>query len=233
MSTPLLTLADFPWGERLAKADPVRGAEAIERARLEDQRQLAAERRRARMAAAQIPQRYTGATMEPADWMHPRHAREAGLAARYVQALSTTRRWLVFVGPPGTGKTHMAAAILQAAIRHGLSGLFTTALAAVTRVRSSWTDRTVTEAEAYASLSRPDLLVLDEVGAHPLDPRSQSILFEVLNARYQAGRPLVICTNLESREALGQALGEPIESRLRECAEVRAYDWADLRGAQR
>jgi len=87
-----------------------------------------------------------------------------------------------------------------------------------------------TEIEAFALLTTPDLLVLDEVGVAIADEaKRRAILFDVLNARYNERRPTILIGNLIATE-LAVYLGERTMERLTESGSALvAFTWASHR----
>ena len=108
---------------------------------------------------------------------------------------------LLLVGGPGTGKTHLACAILAEVIRAGHTGLFISVSAALRLIRDAYSPRAQrSESEAFALLTAPDLLVLDEVGvAIGNEAKRRAMLFDVLDTRYAEMRPSVLIGNLTVR----------------------------------
>jgi DNA replication protein DnaC len=204
-------------------------------ARLADERRAArqAELERA-LGRAGIPRRFQGRGF--ADYRAAGPEQQAALAVcrgyaeRFEEALAHGR-CLLLVGGPGTGKTHLACAILAAVIGAGRSGLFIAVSEALRLIRDAYSPRAArSESEAFALLTEPDLLVLDEVGVAIGDgEKRQAMLFDVLNARYGAQRPTVLIGNLTAAE-LGAYLGERIMDRLLESGSaVVPFTWASHR----
>ncbi|MBP7526100.1 MAG: ATP-binding protein [Propionivibrio sp.] len=152
-------------------------------------------------------------------------------ADRFDQAL-TTGRSALFLGKPGTGKTHLAVGIgLRIMHRDSRTVLFTTVIRAIRRVKDTWNrESTESETQAIAALAFPDLLILDEVGVQFGSDAEKLILFDVLNERYERRRPTLLLSNL-ALDDVKAYLGERVFDRLREDGgEAIPFDWASWRG---
>jgi DNA replication protein DnaC len=98
----------------------------------------------------------------------------------------------IFVGSPGTGKTHLGIALAYEACQRGYSVLFTTAVDALNNLVAAHTaHRLKAELKKYLS---PQLIVLDEIGFLPLDKVGADLLFQIISGRYERGS-IVITTN--------------------------------------
>src|SRR6266849_5374718 len=74
---------------------------------------------------------------------------------------------LLFIGPPGTGKTHLAVAALRTLIGRGFEGIFFDFQSLLNRIRSGYDAASGTmDKEAYRSALEAEILVLDDLGAH-------------------------------------------------------------------
>lgn len=125
---------------------------------------------------------------------------------------------LVFIGPPGTGKTHTAAAIGRTVIeKHLASVLYTTAADMARAMRATFRrDSEISEREIFERFTEADLLIVDEVGTGS-SQHDRSLLFEVIDVRYAQGMPMVLVSNLPVGE-LEQYLGERAFDRLAEAS---------------
>jgi DNA replication protein DnaC len=209
----------------------------------ERERQQELEAREARNRAwidalgyAQIPERFIDRTL--ATYVATTEGQRRALAfatdyANTFQAARGTGRSALFCGTPGTGKTHLAIGIAMHIMRDAkYSALFTTTLRAIRRVKDTWNRAHARESEsqAIAALVFPDLLILDEVGVQFGSEAEKTILFDILNERYERCKPTLMLSNLPVDEVRGY-LGDRIFSRLRESGgEYVVFDWEDHRG---
>lgn len=135
---------------------------------------------------------------------------------------------LILSGMPGTGKSHLAGAILQGLLPARV-GLYTTCMGIVRSIRGTWRkDSERSESEVLAKLWNADLLVIDEVGVQYGTDGEQTILFDVLDGRYRAMQPTLILTN-QDRAGLKQFIGERAYDRLTETSRWVPFDWPSYR----
>lgn len=100
---------------------------------------------------------------------------------------------VLFLGPCGVGKTHLATGLGLKAIERGHRIYFLTLHDLVTRSRAHREKNRLDS--LLRVLIRPQILILDEVGYLPLEQPDATFLFEVVNKRYQAQKSIILTSN--------------------------------------
>lgn len=180
---------------------------------------------------AAIPARFIGRSLENFIADTPEKDRALQISREYVrnfEAHAKRGSSLIFSGMPGTGKSHLATAILQALMPEHV-GLYTTCMNVIRAVRATWRkDSLKSEGEVLHLYCTVPLLVLDEIGVQYGTDGEQTILFDVIDRRYRDMRPTIFLTN-QNNEGLKTFLGERAYDRLRETSRVVQFDWASHR----
>jgi len=102
------------------------------------------------------------------------------------------RKNIVFIGNPGTGKTHLSVAMGINALLKGYKVLFTGVSEMLHNLNASKADNSYYQKVNY--YLAPDLLILDELGFKKLPGYSADDFFEIISKRYEKGS-LIITTN--------------------------------------
>ncbi len=208
--------------------DQVKAERAIEDA------ELKAHRNSSIIRIAAIPERFMNRDLANYHASNDEQRKALAIANEYAKDFDGALREgrsLIFCGLPGTGKTHLAVGIAKVAMTRGKTAIFTSAMNAIRTVRETYRrDSEITERQAIARFAEPDLMILDEVGSQLGTEAEKVTLFDIINARYERMRPIIVISNL-GIEGVREYLGERAYDRLRENnGKAVPFNWASYRG---
>jgi DNA replication protein DnaC len=110
------------------------------------------------------------------------------------------------LGPPGTGKSHLAIALGVEAVKAGRSVYFATLADIVTSLTKA--EREGNLRERIRFLCRAALLIVDEIGYLPITAGNGNLFFQLVNARYEKGA--MILTSNRGFAEWGEVFGDPV-----------------------
>jgi DNA replication protein DnaC len=164
---------------------------------------------------ARIPKRYehcdfesystdVGATPQQADSLKKAKLLAQAFIRDYPGA---NERGILFMGPSGVGKTHLAVAALKDLLRRGHAGLFCDYRELLKEIQASYNPSSEsTEMGILEPIRTVEILILDDLGASKPSDWVRDIVGIVLNARYNERRTTIVTTNYLDNPA---AEGEP------------------------
>jgi DNA replication protein DnaC len=131
-------------------------------------------------------------TMDTFDFNFPESIPKQKVIAAAELSFIDNAEGLVFIGPTGVGKTHLANAIGYKAAGSGIRTLYTRAVDMINHLIASQADYSLHRAMKH--YSSPRLLVIDEVGYLPFDKQGSDHFFNVISSRYEKGS-VILTTN--------------------------------------
>jgi DNA replication protein DnaC len=193
--------------------------------------------------AARIPPRYQHCTLANYDAGESELATSKWIAKREADRIindyvTIEGRGLLFVGPVGVGKTHLAVALLQELIeRYQVNGLFYQFGALLRQIQDSYNPVSKnSELTVLAPVFNADVLVLDELGASKPTDWVRDTMMQIINTRYNDKRLTIFTTNYSDTrkkekdgEILEDRIGVALRSRLYEMCKKVVIEGEDYR----
>jgi DNA replication protein DnaC len=159
--------------------------------------ELAAREQRAlqrRLREARLPKKKTLAEY---DFTFPKRIAKAAILRLFDCDFIERHGCAVFLGPTGTGKSHLLTALGYTAVERGYCVRHARVVDMINHLTAAQIKGVL--GKALGIYVRPSLLLLDELGYLPIDKRGADLLFQVVAARYETGS-IVISTNRTFRE---------------------------------
>jgi DNA replication protein DnaC len=197
------------------------------------------------LISANIPRRYEHCELDNFD--NPFQNRSTDIARvaaeKFVAEYPMPQPFgLLFMGPQGIGKTHLAVGIIKKLIRQkSIPSLFCTFPELLKEIQDSWNPVSQSsEMTLLEPVLNTEVLVLDELGAQKPSDWVRDQVAYVLNYRYNENKVTIITTNFldhgadptkedRKNDSLSQRIGERIRSRLFEMCKTIKMDGKDFR----
>ena len=162
-----------------------------------------------------IPARMTFETFRPSG-RNLKGEAQINLETAFRVALSFAESldgWLVLLGNPGCGKTHLAASIANYHRNSGKESLFILVPDLLDHLRFTYDpNSTITYDQLFNKVRTVSLLVLDDYGEHATTAWAEEKLYQIINYRYNGRLPTVITTSLsldDMDERISSRLADP------------------------
>jgi DNA replication protein DnaC len=184
------------------------------------------------IAAARIPRRYQECTF--ANFISvPGTSQDNALlhAHKFANEYPAVERGLLFMGPAGVGKTHLAVSIIRDLIQKGFAGLFYEFGSLLKEIQDSYNPISKSsELKVLAPVFQADVLVLDELGATVPTDWVRDTMYQIINKRYNDNKLTIFTTNyLDKNKELEERVTYRLRSRLFEMCTNIVIDGEDYR----
>jgi len=188
------------------KAEAERKAKEEAERKAEEERRLK-ERIRKIIGESGMGERFLRRTFDTFE-ITEQNRKAAATAKRYADAFETLlpspgspepgRNSLFIAGPPGTGKTHLAAAIANELIHKGRPVICMTMIDLLERIKRTYNTAGTDEGSVLKIYKTVPLLIIDDIGKEPPTEWAISTIYNIINGRYEAYLPTIITTNYDT-----------------------------------
>ena len=188
---------------------------------------------------AKLPRRYESCYITNYNPSDPSQVKGKKLAQEFGMKYPAFEGGLIYTGPVGVGKTHLAVSILKLLSERGFSCLFYEFGSLLKEIQDSWNPTTKTsELTVLAPVLNVEVLVLDELGASKPTDWVRDTMAHIINTRYNDKRATIFTTNYpderqkDREETLEDRIGVRLRSRLYEMCRTVELKGEDYRRKQ-
>jgi DNA replication protein DnaC len=203
-------------------------------------------RKQALLEQANIPRRYENCSLDNFEVHNDSHRDALKISRQFVKNYPTQDVGILFIGPCGVGKTHLAVSIIQELVRKkNVSCIFYDFRELIREIQSTFTpDSVLTESDVLGPVFQSEVLALDELGAKRTTAWVEETVFYIINYRYNHKKMTIFTTNYpdtaeeedhrdsfykKGGENLVDRIGVRLRSRIYEMCKVVEVEGEDYR----
>ena len=184
------------------------------------------------VGAARIPRRYQKCSFANFK-CDPGTSQDTALghALKFADQYPIVERGLLFMGPAGVGKTHLAVSIIRHLTQKGFGGLFYEFGSLLKEIQDSYNPISKSsELKVLAPVFQANVLVLDELGATVPTEWVRDTMYQIINKRYNDNKLTIFTTNYSDKnKELEERITYRLRSRLFEMCTNVVIDGEDYR----
>lgn len=182
---------------------------------------------------ANIPKRYINCSLANYEGHNDSLKDALAIAKKFVKNFPAQEIGVLFIGPCGVGKTHLAVAIIQELIRKKSARcVFYDFRDLIREIQNSFSpDSVLTESDILAPIFQSEVVVLDELGAKRTTAWVEETIFYVINHRYNHKKTTIFTSNYpdteereDTRESFYKKGGESLVDRIGVRLRSRVYE---------
>ena len=198
------------------------------------------------LRSTRIPRRYDHCSLDSFELQHASHESAQKIARDWAARWPIVEHGLFFLGPAGTGKTHLAIGIArELASTKGARVLFYEQRELLKDIQDTFdAESAQREGEVLGPVLEAELLILDDLGAGRTTAWVRDVMHDIITQRYNERRPILITSNRETGEesegvpekepvpeglTLRDRLGDALMSRLHEMCLIVPVQGRDYR----
>ena len=186
---------------------------------------------------ARIPRRYQNCSLENFEVHNDSHKDALKNSRQFVRKFPAQEVGLLYIGPCGVGKTHLAVAVIRELIgKKNVPCAFYDFRELIRDIQSSFTpDSNLSEAEILAPVFEVEVLVLDELGAKRTTAWVEETVFYIINHRYNQKKLTIFTSNYldteeeaDGRDAFYKKGGDSLVDRIGVRLRSRLYEMCKI-----
>ena len=188
------------------------------------------------LGAARIPERYKHCTIGSFAAINDSLSAARRVAEAFVRDYPQNEAGLLFSGPCGSGKTHLAVGILQELVRrHRVAALYVDCALLIRNLQDSFSSDDLSRPEILRPIEEAELLLLDDLGGSKASEWVRDTFAGIVNVRYNAARLTLVTTRFPDDAArpadmtLEMQVGTAVRSRLFEMCTTIPVEAEDFR----